>query len=235
MRQILSPTISDRAAGCRRLVPWLLAALAAPGCRHGPHIEFISTTKPATVQLIQPKFRNIVRVVGQPSFIESYERTSIYPKPTAYIQKWIVDIGDRVEKNEVLATLFAPSWSRSSRQRRRTSCSTGSVSRWPTRRWTWRRPTSMRPTPASGWPRRSSTNTRPRSTAGARRSSGSNSRSPGPWSMPKCFSSRPISSCQAPQRWTRRRRPLKGRRPTCSARGPGSKRLTWTSGSPKPP
>ncbi len=108
MRQILSPTISDRAAGCRRLVPWLLAALAAPGCRHGPHIEFISTTKPATVQLIQPKFRNIVRVVGQPSFIESYERTSIYPKPTAYIQKWIVDIGDRVEKNEVLATLFAP-------------------------------------------------------------------------------------------------------------------------------
>ena len=108
MRRILSPTISDRAAGCRRLVLWLLAALAAPGCRHGPHIEFISTTKPATVQLIQPKLRNIVRVVGQPSFIESYERTSIYPKPTAYIQKWIVDIGDRVKKNDVLATLFAP-------------------------------------------------------------------------------------------------------------------------------
>ncbi len=107
MRQILSPTISNRAAGCRRLVLWLLAALAAPGCRHGPHIEFISTTKPTTVQLIQPKFRNIVRVVGQPSFIESYERTSIYPKPTAYIQKWIVDIGDRVKKNDVLATLFA--------------------------------------------------------------------------------------------------------------------------------
>ena len=49
-----------------------------------------------------------MRIVGQPSFIESYERTSIYPKPTAYIRKWIVDIGDKVKKNDVLATLFAP-------------------------------------------------------------------------------------------------------------------------------
>ena len=85
-----------------------MAALAAPGCRHEPEIEFTSNTKPPTVRLIQPRARNIVRVVGQPSFIESYERTSIYPKPTAYIQKWIVDIGDKVKKSDVLATLFAP-------------------------------------------------------------------------------------------------------------------------------
>ena len=52
--------------------------------------------------------RNIVRVVGQPSFVESYERTSIYPKLTGYIEKWIVDIGDKVKKGEVLATLFVP-------------------------------------------------------------------------------------------------------------------------------
>ena len=60
------------------------------------------------MRLIQPQVRKIVRVVGQPSFIESYERTSIYPKPTAYILKWIVDIGDKVKKDDVLATLFAP-------------------------------------------------------------------------------------------------------------------------------
>jgi multidrug efflux pump subunit AcrA (membrane-fusion protein) len=60
------------------------------------------------VRLIQPPVRKIVRVVGQPSFIESYERTSIYPKMTAYIEKWIVDIGDRVKKGDVLATLFVP-------------------------------------------------------------------------------------------------------------------------------
>ena len=105
---MLSPTVSDRAAAGRRLVLWLMAALAAPGCRHEPEIEFTRSTKPPTVRLIQPQARNIVRVVGQPSFIESYERTSIYPKPTAYILKWIVDIGDKVKKVDVLATLFAP-------------------------------------------------------------------------------------------------------------------------------
>jgi multidrug efflux pump subunit AcrA (membrane-fusion protein) len=60
------------------------------------------------VRVIQPPVRTIVRVVGQPSFIESYERTSIYNKPSAYIEKWIVDIGDRVKKSDVLAILFAP-------------------------------------------------------------------------------------------------------------------------------
>ena len=77
------------------------------------------------MRLIGPPARNIVRVVGQPSFIESYERTSIYPKPTAYIEKWIVDIGDKVKKNDVLATLLRPSWLKSWGQRRRRWCSTG--------------------------------------------------------------------------------------------------------------
>jgi multidrug efflux pump subunit AcrA (membrane-fusion protein) len=57
---------------------------------------------------MQPKVRNIVRVVGQPSFIEPYERTSIYPKLTGYIEKWNVDIGDTVKRDDVLATLFIP-------------------------------------------------------------------------------------------------------------------------------
>jgi multidrug efflux pump subunit AcrA (membrane-fusion protein) len=52
--------------------------------------------------------RTIVRDVGQPSFIESYERTSIFPKPVAYIEEWIVDIGDQVKKGDTLATLFVP-------------------------------------------------------------------------------------------------------------------------------
>ncbi len=108
MRRILSPAISDRAAGRRRLVPWLIVTLAASGCRSEHKIEFEGNTKPPSVRLIQPQSRNIVRVVGQPSFIESYERTSIYPKPTAYITKWIVDIGDKVKKSDVVATLFAP-------------------------------------------------------------------------------------------------------------------------------
>jgi multidrug efflux pump subunit AcrA (membrane-fusion protein) len=64
--------------------------------------------EPPTLQEIHPKPRNIVRVVGQPSFVQSYERTSIYPKLTAYIEKWNVDIGDKVKKGDVLADLFVP-------------------------------------------------------------------------------------------------------------------------------
>jgi HlyD family secretion protein len=85
----------------------VLAALTAAGCGRAK-IDFKGDTKPPTVSLVQPPVRTIVRVVGQPSFIESYERTSIYNKPSAYIEKWIVDIGDRVKKNDVLAVLFAP-------------------------------------------------------------------------------------------------------------------------------
>jgi HlyD family secretion protein len=107
MRRIISPTCSGQAAG-RQMALWLAVALAAVGCHHESKIEFIGAAKPPSVQLVQPQLRKIVRVVGQPSFIESYERTSIYAKPTAYILKWNVDIGDKVKKGDVLATLFAP-------------------------------------------------------------------------------------------------------------------------------
>ena len=105
MRFAFRPT---RSAILPRLVFGLLAALAMPGC-HGEHkIEFNTVSKPPTVKVIQPPVRNIVRVIGQPSFIESYERTSVYPKLTGYIEKWVVDIGDKVKKGDVLATLFVP-------------------------------------------------------------------------------------------------------------------------------
>ena len=60
------------------------------------------------VRITRPHTRDISRTVGQPSFVESYERTSIYPKLSGYIKKWYVDIGDRVKKNQVLADLFVP-------------------------------------------------------------------------------------------------------------------------------
>ena len=67
-----------------------------------------SNQKVPTVQLIHPPVRKIVRVVGQPSFVEAYERTPIYPKLTGYIEKSNVDIGDKVKKGDVLATLVLP-------------------------------------------------------------------------------------------------------------------------------
>jgi multidrug efflux pump subunit AcrA (membrane-fusion protein) len=108
MHPSIRPAAAGLPGGCRRLALGLVAALAATGC-HGEHKgEVKSVTKPPTVRVIQPQVRKIVRVVGQPSFIESYERTSIFPKLTGYIEKWNVDIGDKVKKNQVLGTLFVP-------------------------------------------------------------------------------------------------------------------------------
>jgi HlyD family secretion protein len=79
-----------------------------PGC-HGKHEGDVKTVaKPPSVQVIKPPLKTIRRVVGQPSFIEAYERSSVYPKLTAYIDKWIVDIGDKVKRGDTLATLFVP-------------------------------------------------------------------------------------------------------------------------------
>ena len=98
--------------GLRRGLPLLSiglsAALAAPGCGHKEESHYSSVSKPPTVRLVEPQTRKIVRTVGQPSFIESYERTSVYPKLSAYIDKWVVDIGDKVKKGDTLAKLFVP-------------------------------------------------------------------------------------------------------------------------------
>jgi multidrug efflux pump subunit AcrA (membrane-fusion protein) len=99
---------SRRSDAIGRLVIGLAFVLAAPGCGHKPKPKVTSVAEPPTVQETQPQRRNIVRTVGQPSFVESYERTSIYPKLTAYVEKWHVDIGDPVQKGQVLADLFVP-------------------------------------------------------------------------------------------------------------------------------
>jgi multidrug efflux pump subunit AcrA (membrane-fusion protein) len=110
MRSVPSPAKRSSAFRSRRALIGCTAALAfiAQGCGHKEKTEYSSVSKPPTVRLVQPNVRNIVRIVGQPSFIEAYERTSVYPKLSAYIDKWIVDIGDKVKKGDVLAKLFVP-------------------------------------------------------------------------------------------------------------------------------
>ena len=48
-----------------------LGPLVATGCGHETKIDFTTVSKPPVVQVINPPVRTIVRVVGQPSFIES--------------------------------------------------------------------------------------------------------------------------------------------------------------------
>ncbi len=104
------PDVSVRSARRYRPGFWLPAVLflAASGCAKEEEETAPSVSEPPVLQLIQPQLRSISRVVGQPSFVQSYERTSIYPKLTAFIEKWNVDIGDKVQKGDVLADLFVP-------------------------------------------------------------------------------------------------------------------------------
>ena len=60
------------------------------------------------MRLSQPVRRTITRHVGQPAFVNAYEQTAMYPKIAGYIKAWNVDIGDRLEKDQVLADLFVP-------------------------------------------------------------------------------------------------------------------------------
>lgn len=90
------------------LVCWLPPILLLAGCQPAAKNDYRSVTEPPEVRIVQPNPRTITRVVGQPSFVEPFERASIYPKMTAYIEEWRVDIGDKVKKDDTLATLFVP-------------------------------------------------------------------------------------------------------------------------------
>jgi HlyD family secretion protein len=108
MRLAQSPLVSDRSLGRTLLACWLLVAIALEGCGKEAKIKFVDVSEPPTVRLIQPPVRKIVRVVGQPSFIQAYEHTAIYAKLTSFVESWLVDIGDKVKKGDVLAKLFMP-------------------------------------------------------------------------------------------------------------------------------
>ncbi len=112
MPHLVSHDTPGRPASFRRhsfrILAGLAAALASAGCHHETKSDYTSVGEPPSVRLINPKVRTIVRVVAQPSFVQSYERNSVYPKMNAYILKWNVDIGDKVKKGESLANLFVP-------------------------------------------------------------------------------------------------------------------------------
>ena len=217
MRRV--PWLRDPESLLRRPLLALLPAGRARGTRLRTRgkVPFTSVSKPPTVQIIQPEVRKIVRVVGQPSFIEAFERTSIYPKLTGYIDKWIVDIGDKVKKGEVLATLFVPELvedyrnEEGDRQARRGAGRAGPQVGGGGR---------SRRQGGRGAPRRGQGDpgqvSRPRSSAGTRRSSGSRTRLTGAWSIPRSSLNRPTSGNRASPRETRRRRPSRRRRLNCS-------------------
>lgn len=90
-----------------RTVTWGILFVAAVGWMPISWVP-LGAAEPE-LRLIHPEKRTIPRgTIGEASFVEAYQRTSIYAKVDGYIEKWNVDIGDQVKKGDVLATLKAP-------------------------------------------------------------------------------------------------------------------------------
>ncbi len=63
----------------------------------------------ATVTVVQPERQTVRRTIEQPGFnVEAFEETPLHARISGYVGAWNVDLGDRVRKNDVLATLHVP-------------------------------------------------------------------------------------------------------------------------------
>ena len=106
----LAPLIEVRRipSGTWPLLAYLAASIAlAAGCSKPPPAKKEVRVRPP-VHLVKAERRTIVRETGQPGFIEAYEQTSLYPKVSGYVDEWKVDIGDRIEKGQLLAHILVP-------------------------------------------------------------------------------------------------------------------------------
>lgn len=61
-----------------------------------------------SVKTVQPQIRDIHRTIAQPGVIEPYEQTAIYSKVAGFVQKWCVDIGAKVKKDDLLVEILVP-------------------------------------------------------------------------------------------------------------------------------
>lgn len=84
-----------------------LVIILSFGCGHAEKPGQPVRVEPQA-RLIQPERRTITHLVGQPGFIYAYEQTSIYPKVAGYVERWEVDIGDVIKKDQEIAQLYVP-------------------------------------------------------------------------------------------------------------------------------
>ncbi len=113
MRRVVLLNLFDDQCQCRRRVFRLVFGLA---CRLG-RTGVPSRGGERTIQASQNRrpcgwssrrSGTSSGLSGSPASPRATSATSVYPKMNAYILKWIVDIGDRVKKGDVLANLFVP-------------------------------------------------------------------------------------------------------------------------------
>jgi multidrug efflux pump subunit AcrA (membrane-fusion protein) len=89
------------------LTTLLMLSFASLGCSKPPPQKKAVRVDPQ-VHLYQMRKRPIAATVGQPAFVYAYEQTSLFPKVTGFVDKWTVDIGDKVTEGQELAHIYVP-------------------------------------------------------------------------------------------------------------------------------
>lgn len=64
--------------------------------------------KPVRVRIVYPKEGGVERLVTRPGTVQSFEYAELYAKVSGYLRNQKVDIGSRVQKDEVMAEVYAP-------------------------------------------------------------------------------------------------------------------------------
>ena len=67
-----------------------------------------SETAAPRVQVVMPKVKSSDRSLALPGSVQPLEETVVYPRSNGYVSKWLVDIGDKVEANALLAEIDTP-------------------------------------------------------------------------------------------------------------------------------
>jgi multidrug resistance efflux pump len=89
-------------AGCRRSGQ---DGSAASGKTSGAGSEGAKT---AGITVIRPERRDIRMTVVQPGTVEAFETAPIYSRVAGYVQKYRVNIGDRVKQGDILLDMWIP-------------------------------------------------------------------------------------------------------------------------------
>jgi HlyD family secretion protein len=108
-----SPPASSARAARPRGAAVALAALLAAGCGHEkspPHQAKDEQGKTAGTRIIHAEQRDIRMTVIQPGTIQAFEATPIYARISGYVDKYLVNIGDRVKAGDVLLEMWIPDY-----------------------------------------------------------------------------------------------------------------------------
>jgi HlyD family secretion protein len=83
------------------------AAMLTTGCQHAAAPERMVASSPE-VTVAKPERRVLTLSTTQPGRIEAFEQTPLFAKVAGYVEEVRIDIGDVVQKNEVLVRLAVP-------------------------------------------------------------------------------------------------------------------------------